>query len=129
MNYKALMIIKCLVCIGFGPILLFLPEQILTLLGASFCAGAAITAREYGAVLIGNACLTWLARGADYSRIRTAIIFYLFIYDGIALVAMLILQFQGIMNSLGWGVVAIYLFFTITFGYTYLKQQGIPAKS
>jgi F0F1-type ATP synthase membrane subunit c/vacuolar-type H+-ATPase subunit K len=127
MNYKTLMIVKFLVCLGFGPLLLFLPEQLLALLGAPFGVGAAITAREYGAALVGNAFLTWFARDASSSSTRTAIIIYLFVYDAIALVAITILQVQSAMNSLGWGIVAVYLFFTFAFGFLLLKQRHSAA--
>jgi len=116
MGFQVLMIIKAVVCLGFGPLLLFFPEQLLTVLGSSFGPGAAITAREYGAALIGNLVLTWGARKAEDSVARRAIIWALFVYDAIALVAMLVIQIQGGMNWLGWGVVAIYLFFTVGFG-------------
>ncbi|MBU0518062.1 hypothetical protein KJ564_03885 [bacterium] len=116
MKFKTLMIIKAVVCLAFGPILLFFPQQLLTLLGCSFGAGAALTAREYGAALFGNLMLTWFARNAEASTTRTAIILALFVYDAIALIATLILQLSGALNPLGWGIVAVYLFFTIAFG-------------
>lgn len=31
MKFRTLMIIKAVVCLGFGPLLLFLPAQLLTL--------------------------------------------------------------------------------------------------
>lgn len=117
MNFKTLMIIKAVVCLGFGPLLLFFPEQLLNILGASFGTGAALTAREYGAVLFGNLFLTWLARNAEDSVPRRAIIWYLFIYSAIALIATLFIQLSGGLNVLGWGIVFVYLFFTIGFGY------------
>jgi hypothetical protein len=123
MNYKTLMIIKCLVCLGFGPLLLFSPGQLLSLLGAPFGLGAAIMAREYGSALVGNTFLTWFARNADPSSARKAIIIYLFVYDAVALVAITILQLQGAMNLLGWGIVAVYLFFTFGFGHLLLKER------
>ena len=125
MKYKTLMIIKCLVCLGFGPLLLFFPEQLLALLGVSFGVGAAIMAREYGAALMGNVLLTWFARNSDPSKTRTAIIIYLFTYDAIAFVAITILQIRGAMNSFGWGIVAVYLFFTLMFGYLLPKQRQL----
>ena len=123
MNYKSLMIIKCLVCLGFAPLLLFLPEQLLSVLGVPFGVGAAIFAREYGAALTGNAFLTWFARDSEPSSARTAIIIYLFVYDAVALMAMTYVQLQGAMNQLGWGIVAVYLFFALAFGYLILRQR------
>ena len=123
MGLKTVMIIKAVVCLVFGILLLFVPGPLLVLLGSSYGPGAAITAREYGAALIGVLMLTWLARNAEDSIARRAIITNLFVYDGVALIAMLILQLSGAMNLLGWGVVFIYLFFTITFGYFMFPQK------
>ena len=116
MWFTVLMTIKAVVCLGFAPLMLFFPDPLLTLLGSSFGPGAAITAREYGAALLGNLVLTWLARKAEDSVARRAIVWALFVYDAAALIAMLVIQFQGGMNFLGWGVVFIYLFFTVGFG-------------
>jgi hypothetical protein len=123
MKFKTLMIIKAVVCLGFGPLLLFFPGQLLNLLGASFGTGAALTAREYGATLFGNMFLTWLARNAEDSVPRRAIIWHLSIYSAIALIATLIIQLSGGLNFLGWGIVVVYLFFTIGFGYFLLPQN------
>jgi len=115
MKFKHLMIIKAVVCLGFGPVLLFFPGQLLNLLGTTYGPGAALTAREYGAALIGNLFLTWLARNAEHSIARRAIIWHLFVYDAIALVATLAILLSGGLNVLGWGIVAVYLFFAIGF--------------
>lgn len=122
MKFKSLMIIKAVVCLGFGPLLLFLPAQLLTLLGTTYGPGAALTAREYGAALMGNLMLTWFAREVEKSIARKAIILHLFVYDAIALIATLLIQLSGGLNVLGWGIVFVYLFFTVGFGYL-LSQE------
>lgn len=90
MKFKTWMIIKAIVCLGFAPVLLFVPAQLLNLLGMSFGSGTALTAREYGATLVGNLMLTWFARNVGASVARRAIILDLFIYDAIALVVTLV---------------------------------------
>jgi len=122
MKFKTLMIIKAVVCLGFGPLLLFLPAQLLNFLGTTYGPGAALTAREYGAALMGNLMLTWFARAAEKSVARKAIILHLFVYDAIALIATLIIQLSGGLNVLGWVIVFVYFFFTIGFGY-FLVQE------
>lgn len=122
MRFKTVMIIKAIVCLGFGPLLLFAPGWLLTLLGSVYGPGAALTAREYGASLIGNLLLTWLARNAEHSTARRAIIWDLFVYDAIALVVTLVILLSGGLNVLGWGIVAVYLFFTLAFGYQLLPK-------
>jgi hypothetical protein len=123
MKFKTLMVIKAVVCLGFGPLLLFFPGPLLIFLGSSFGPGAAITAREYGAALMGNLMLAWFARNGEPSVLRRAIVLNLFVYDAVAFVAMLLIQLSGGMNPFGWGVVAIYLFFTLGFGYFLLPQK------
>jgi hypothetical protein len=125
MKFKTLMVIKALVCLGFGPLLLFFPGPLLTLLGSSFGPGAAITAREYGAALMGNLMLAWFARNAEESVLRRAIVLNLFVYDAIAFLAMLLIQLSGGMNPFGWGIIAVYLFFTLGFGYFLLPQKKV----
>jgi hypothetical protein len=123
MKFKTLMVIKAVVCLGFGPLLLFFPGPLLTLLGSSFGPGAAITAREYGAALIGNMLLAWFARNGEESVLRRAIVLNLFVYDAIAFIAMLLIQLSGGMNLLGWGIIAVYFFFTLGFGYFLLLHK------
>jgi len=125
MKLQTLMVIKAAVCVVFGPILLFWPDPLLTLLGSSFGPGAAITAREYGAALMGNFVLTWFARNAEESVARRAIVLDLFVYDAIAFFAMLLIQLSGGLNLLGWCIVAIYLFFGIGFGYFLLPRHRV----
>src|SRR5574342_438705 len=117
MKFKTLMIIKAVVCLGFAPLLLFFPAFLLGLLGAAFDSGAALTARDYGAAMCGNLMLTWFTRNAEESPVRRAIILDLFIYDAVGFLATLYFQLSGGLNLLGWGIVAVYLFFAIGFGY------------
>jgi len=123
MKIATLLIIKAVVCLGFGPVLLLFPGQLLNLLGTTFGSGASLTAREYGAALIGNLFLTWIARNAEDSVARRAIIWDLFIYDAIALIVTLAIQLSGGLNMLGWGIVFVYLFFTVGFGYFLIPQK------
>lgn len=125
MKFKTLMIIKAIVCLGFGPLLLFFPGWLLNLLGTTYGpgAGATLTANAYGATLFGIVMLTWLAKDTGKSIARKAIIIHLFVYDAIALIATLILQLTGGLNALGWGLVFVYLFFTVGFGYFLIQEN------
>jgi len=125
MKFKTLMTIKALVALGFGPLLLLMPAWLLNLLGMEFSSGAALTAREYGAAMMGILIMTWMARNAEESVARRAIIWNLYVYDAIGLAATLVLLLKGAMNPLGWGIAAVYLFFTAGFGYfAHLKKQA-----
>ena len=126
MTFKTVMILKAIVCLVFGLLLLFVPGQLLKLLNLSFGSGAALMTRLYGACLMGNLMLTWFARNAEKSPARKAIILHLFVYDAIGMVASLVFQLSGVLSAFGWGVVFIYFFFTIGFGYL-LIQEGKAA--
>ncbi len=123
MKLRTLMIIKAIVCLGFGPLLLFVPEQLLNILGADYSSGAALTAREYGAVLIGTMLLTWYARNSQKSSARKAIIIHLFVYDAIAFIATVILILNGSLGALGWGIAFVYIFFTVGYGYFLMQEK------
>lgn len=123
MKFKTVMIIKAVVCLGFGPVLLFFPGPLLKLLGAAFCSGAAFTAREYGAALIGTLLLTWFARNADPSAVRQAIALCLCVYDAIGFVVTLIFIILRVLNPLAWAIIVVYLFFAVAFGYFLLPQK------
>ena len=122
MSFKTLMLIKALICLVFAFLLLFFPGQLLGLMGASLGAAGLFTAREYGAALAGNLALTWYARNAGKSKARRAIILDLFVYDAIGFVVTLLNVISGVLNWLGWGIVVVYLFFTIGYGYFWFKE-------
>jgi len=123
MKFKTLMTVKAVVCLGFGPVLLFFPAWLLNLLGLVYGSGAALTSREYGAALVGNLLLTWLARNVEAGTARRAICWNLCVYDAIGLVATLVLLLEGVLNPLGWGIAAVYVFFAAGFGYFLLPQK------
>lgn len=124
MKLKTMMIIKAAVCLGFGLLLLILPVGLYQFMGASLTGGGVFAAREYGAALIGTLLLTWFARNAGESEARRAIILDLFIYDLLGFVITTYYVLTGLMNWMGWGVVAVYLFFTIGYGYFWFAGKS-----
>ena len=122
MSFKSLMIIKAVVCLAFGIAFIFFPGFLLSIFGVKLDAGGLFTAREYGAALWGNLMLTWFARNSGPSDARFAIILAMFIYDLVGFGVSLVNTLTGVLNSFGWLVVILYLFFTVTFGYFLLKK-------
>jgi hypothetical protein len=118
-----MMIIKAIVCLSLGLPILIVPVFLYSLFGASLNAAGVFAAREYGASLIGNLMLTWYGRTLTESAPRYAIALALCVYDAIGFVITLIAILTGVLGPLGWLAAAIYLFFTIGFGYFLLPQQ------
>jgi hypothetical protein len=69
--------------------------------------------------------LTWFARNAAHSDARRAIILALFVYDAIGFVVSLLTVLSGVLNPLGWFIVAVYLFFTLAFGYLLTTKESL----
>ena len=122
-KFSTVMVIKAAVCLAFGVLLLAVPDALLSLLGVTTNAGGIFMAREYGAALIGNLLLTWFARNAGPSITLRAITLALFVYDLIGFVVALVATLSGVMNALGWFIVVVYLFFTLGFGYYWVKKS------
>ena len=127
MKLKTLLIIKAVVCLCLGIPILIVPNFIYSIFGASLAVGGVFAAREYGASLMGNLMLTWFARNSQESEARWAIILALFVYDAFGFVVTLLAIITGALNPLAWGVVLIYLFFALGFGY-FLIPGGKPVQ-
>jgi hypothetical protein len=123
MTFRTLLVAKAVVCAAFGALLLFAPSALLGMLGTDLGAGGVFTAREYGAALIGTLLLTWFARDVGASDARGAILLDLLVYDAIGMVVTLQVVLTGVLNVLGWGIVAVYAFFAVVSGYLVLRER------
>jgi len=101
----------------FGLGFVFAPAQVLAQYGLTLDAGLSVIAQLFGSALIGYAILTWSARSAGASDARRAIVLALFVSNAIGFVLALMAQLKGLVNSLGWSTVAIYLVLALGFAY------------
>ena len=123
MKIKTLMICKAIVCLGFGLPMLIVPVFLMGIYGLELDLNGVVMARLYGGALFGNLLLTWFARNDTGSTALHAAVLYLFVYDGINFFVTLWATLTGIMGIIGWSAVAIYLFFTLGFGYALLNYK------
>jgi hypothetical protein len=130
MKLKTLLIIKAIVCLCLGIPILLVPNFIYSIFGASLTVGGAFAAREYGASMMGNLMLTWFARNSQESEARWAIILALFAYDAVGFVVSLIAVIAGVLNPLGWLIMALYLLLALGFGYFLIpKREPLQGKN
>ena len=127
MTFRTLLIIKAVVCLTFGAYLLIAPASLYGLLGASLGGAGLFAAREYGAAMLGTLLLTWFARDVQARDARGAILLDLFVYDGIGVVITILVVAAGVLNALGWGIAAVYAFFTAGSGWLLLKERPFRA--
>jgi uncharacterized membrane protein len=114
---------KAVVCLVFGVTLLLAPGVLLSLLGAELNDGGTFTAREYGAALIGTLLLTWFAKDVKAADARGAILLDLLVYDAIGVVVTFLVVLSGVLNTLGWAIVVVYLFFAVGSAYLLLQER------
>ena len=124
MKFKTLNLIKAAVCVVFGFLLLVFPYELLKFLGAETGDAGLFVARLYGATLVGNLMLTWFAKDSEKSTARRAMILDLFVYDAIALVVTIYYILNGTLNWFGWGIAAVYLVFTLGYGYFWFAKKS-----
>lgn len=117
MKLSTLMVINAVIAVVFGIAFVLIPWQVLSLYGVQANPELNYVGQLFGASLVTFAVLTWSARNADASDARKAIVLALLIGDGIGFIVALIAQIGGVMNTLGWSTVALYLFLTLGFGY------------
>jgi len=108
----------------FGLAFVFAPAQLLAQYGLVIDAGFGLVAQLFGAALVGYAILTWLVRKVGDSEARRAIVLALFISDGVAFVLALMAQLKGLVDSLGWSTVAIYLLLALGFAYFHFAKPS-----
>lgn len=96
----------------FGAGLLLMPEALLALYGLSVNADAAPVARVLGAQLLGYTVLEWLALRGEHG-VRAATLRAVLPAEVLSFVAVLIAALQGTGNVMIWGLVAIFLVFSV----------------
>ncbi|MCJ7534851.1 MAG: hypothetical protein MUO57_04885 [Anaerolineales bacterium] len=117
MKLKTMLVIKAVVCLVFGILFLLVTGPFMAFFGVTLDSGGIFVARLYGASLIGNLLLTWFARNDAGSEALRAAVLALFVYDAIGFIVALLAVLSGVMNTLGWAVVGLYLLLTLGFGY------------
>ena len=128
MTFRTLLLAKAAVCLFFGTLLLAAPAWIYDILGGTLGAAGTFAAREYAAAMFGTLMLTWFAQRTTAADARRAILLDLFVYDAIGVVITVLVTLSGVFNVLGWGIVAVYAFFTAGSAYLLLNAgSGRPA--
>jgi len=117
MKLRTLMLVNAIVALIFGVAFVVAPGQTMALYLISADAPLRLTGQLLGGSLVSFAVLTWLARNAGDSEARRAILLSLFVGDAVGFVVSLIGQLGGVLNSLGWLNVAIYLVLALGFAY------------
>ena len=121
MKLKHLFIVHSVVALFHGGGFVLAPKQFMSLYGVSLAdPEATLIARLFGAALLIYCFVAWFARDAEDSAARRAIVLGFFITGIIGSIVSLLGQLSGVMNTLGWLVVGLYLVLVgVGYGYFY----------
>ncbi len=124
MKLKTLFIITTIITLVFGIGFVIIPWQVYSLYGIEANANLNYMGQLFGAALIAIGLISWRSRNAADSESRRAIIFSIFIADGIGFLVALIGQLNNVVNALGWSTVAIYFLLSLGFAYFQFSKQN-----
>jgi hypothetical protein len=116
MKISTFLIMKSIVCIVFGIGFVVIPTLTGSIYEITPDPDGLIMTRFFGAAFIGIGLILWLCKDADWSTLK-GITLSLFIADIIGFIVALSGQLSGNFNSLGWMIVALWLFFALGLGY------------
>ena len=125
MKLNTLMVINSIIAFVFGIAFVLIPWQVLSLYGTQPSPELNYVGQLFGGALLTFAVLTWIARNADKSDARKAIVMALLIGDVIGFILSLIAQLNNVVNNFGWSTVVIYFLLAIGFAYfTFSNKQS-----
>jgi hypothetical protein len=125
MKLKHLFIVHSVVALIFGAGFVLAPQALASVYGVTLADPDAIyVARLFGAALLAYCFVAFLARDAQDSVARRAIVLGFCLSGAVGFIVTLVGQLTGVMNAFGWSAVLIYLvILTVGYGYFYIKNQ------
>ncbi len=124
MKIKSMMSIKAIVVIFFGFGFLFITQPLMTFYGMTINSGGIAAGRLLGQMYVVIALVLWFCRNTSEASTKKAFAISITIGDAIGIVVSLMAVLSGAMNPFGWSAVAIYVLFTVGFGYFVIKPES-----
>jgi hypothetical protein len=112
------MIFEAIFGIGF----IFAPHLLLGPMGVTLDETAMAFARLFGSALISFPLILYFARRSSDLEFKKGVIKSMFVYYLVSTILLLITQFKGQMNAMGWSVVVLHVLFTLWFGRFLFKK-------
>jgi hypothetical protein len=125
MKLSTFLIVKAIICFVFAIGYIVVPVATGSIYEITLDPDGIIMARFFGALLLGIGLILWLCRNADWNVLKS-ITLSLCIADTIGFIIALVAQLAGVMNSLGWIIVVIWLLLALGLGYFRFLKPPIP---
>ena len=123
MTLSRFLVVKAILSLAFGIAFAVVPAAAMALFGVTLDPAGVLMARSLGASLIGIGLVCLFDRSADHEALQ-GITLSLFVGDTIGFIVALQGQLSGMMNALGWIVVAIWLLLALGLGYFRFLKGG-----
>ena len=123
MKLSTFLLVKAIVCFLFGIGYAVVPITVGSIYAINLDPDGLLMARFFAALLIGVGLILWLLRNADWNVLKV-ITLSLCIADTIGFIIALVAQLAGVMNALGWIIVAIWFLLALGLGYFRFLKPG-----
>jgi hypothetical protein len=116
MKLSSFLMAKAIISLVFGIGFVAIPAAVWSMYGVTLDPVGILMTRFLAACLIGIGFVCWITRNADFNTLK-GITLSLFIADTIGFIVALSGQLGGLMNTLGWIIVAIWFLLALGLGY------------
>jgi hypothetical protein len=123
MKISSFLMLKAIISLAFGIGFAVIPAVVWSIYGLTLDPAEIMMTRFFGACLLGIGLICWFTRNADVNTLK-GITLSLCIADTIGFIIALSAQLSGIINTLGWINVAIYLLLALGLGYFRFLKPG-----
>jgi len=123
MKISNFLMVKSIISLSFGIGFAVIPAALWSIYGVTLDPTGILMTRFMAACLIGIGLICWITRNADWDTLK-GITLSLCIADTIGFIVALSGQLSGIMNTLGWIIVAIWLLLALGLGYFRFIKSG-----
>jgi hypothetical protein len=119
MKLSNLLVLNAAIAIAYGIGFLLVPGSVLAMYGAAPGPQINLTGQLFAVELIHIGVLAWLIRNVSDGLAQRAVILAGLLANLVGLVVALIGTLSGVVNSLGWSAVVIYV--VLALGYAYFQ--------
>jgi hypothetical protein len=123
MKISSFLMVKAIISLAFGIGFVVIPTAVWSIYGVTLDPVGILMTRFMAACLLGIGFICWITRNADFNTLK-GITLSLCIADTIGFIVALSGQLSGIMNTLGWIIVAIWFLLALGLGYFRFIKPG-----
>jgi hypothetical protein len=119
LDFRRLMLGSALSAVPVSLVLLAFPDAMVSLFGPSLDPVGRLAVRLWAVELLGAGLLCWLVRDLGPGRSRGGILLGFLVADLVGAAVLTQAQLAGVMNALGWALVAAYLALAAVYGHVW----------